>query len=101
MNIHIEGSIRYNEIELSSVADNVRSGIISYLGHDPELFNDSIKNNVLLGDDYNVAEYLKDVCIDREVAKMENGADTLIGNGMRKAVRWTGTKNSTCQNTLS
>ena len=76
-----EGSIRYNGNELSSVADNVRSGIISYLGHDPELFNDSIKNNVLLGDDYNVAEYLKDVCIDREVAKMENGADTLIGNG--------------------
>ena len=41
--------IKYNGNELSSVADNVRSGIISYLGHDTELFNDSIKNNVLLG----------------------------------------------------
>lgn len=76
-----KGSIKYNGNELSSVADNVRSGIISYLGHDTELFNDSIKNNVLLGDDCNVSEYLKDVCIDKEVAQMENGVDTLIGNG--------------------
>ena len=76
-----KGSIKYNGNELSSVADNVRLGIISYLGHDTELFNDSIKNNVLLGDDCNVSEYLKDVCIDKEVAQMENGVDTLIGNG--------------------
>lgn len=32
-----KGSIKYNGNELSSVADNVRSGIISYLGHDTEL----------------------------------------------------------------
>lgn len=76
-----EGSIKYNGSELRNVADNVRSGIISYLGHDPELFNDSVKNNVLLGDDYNVSEYLKIVCIDKEVSDMENGVDTLIGNG--------------------
>ncbi len=76
-----DGSIKYNGIDLSSVADNVRSGIISYLGHDPELFNDSVKNNILLGDDHNVSEYLKDVCIDKEVAMMEKGVDTLIGNG--------------------
>ena len=36
---------------------------------------------MLLGDDCNVSEYLKDVCIDKEVAQMENGVDTLIGNG--------------------
>ena len=76
-----EGSIRYNGCELRNTTDNVRSGIISYLGHDPELFNDSIKNNVLLGDDCNVSEYLKNVCIDKEVSQMENGVDTLIGNG--------------------
>ena len=34
---NIMGSIKYNGNELSSVADNVRSGIISYLGHDTEL----------------------------------------------------------------
>lgn len=76
-----EGSIRYNGCELRNAADNVRSGIISYLGHDPELFNDTIKNNILLGDNKDVNEYLKAVCIDKEVEAMEHGADTLIGSG--------------------
>lgn len=75
-----EGSIRYNGCELKNAADNVRSGIISYLGHDPELFNDSVRNNVLLGDDYDVFEYLRAVCMDKEVEAMEQGADTIIGS---------------------
>lgn len=75
-----EGSIRYNGCELRNAADNVRSGIISYLGHDPELFNDSVRNNVLLGDDYDVFEYLRAVCMDKEVEAMERGADTIIGS---------------------
>ena len=75
-----EGSIMYNGCELRNVADNVRSGIISYLGHDPELFNDSVRNNVLLGDDYDVFEYLRVVCMDKEVEAMEQGADTIIGS---------------------
>lgn len=75
-----EGSIMYNGCELRNAADNVRSGIISYLGHDPELFNDSVRNNVLLGDDYDVFEYLRAVCMDKEVEAMEQGADTIIGS---------------------
>ena len=75
-----EGSIMYNGCELRNAADNVRSGIISYLGHDPELFNDSVRNNVLLGDDYDVFEYLRVVCMDKEVEAMEQGADTIIGS---------------------
>lgn len=76
-----DGSIRYNGCELRNAADNERLGIISYLGHDPELFNDSIKNNILLGDNKDVNEYLKAVCIDKEVEAMEQGADTIIGSG--------------------
>lgn len=76
-----EGSIMYNGCELRNAADNERTGIISYLGHDPELFNDSIKNNILLGDNKDVNEYLKAVCIDKEVEAMEQGADTIIGSG--------------------
>ena len=75
-----EGSIMYNGCELRNAADNVRSGIISYLGNDPELFNDSVRNNVLLGDDYDVFEYLRAVCMDKEVEAMEQGADTIIGS---------------------
>jgi len=76
-----EGSMMYNGCELKNAADNERTGIISYLGHDPELFNDSIKNNILLGDNKDVNEYLKAVCIDKEVEAMEQGADTIIGSG--------------------
>lgn len=76
-----EGSIMYNGCELKNAADNERTGIISYLGHNPELFNDSIKNNILLGDNKDVNEYLKAVCIDKEVEAMEQGADTIIGSG--------------------
>ena len=76
-----EGSIMYNGCELRNAADNERTGIISYLGHDPELFNDSIKNNILLGDNKDVNEYLKAVCINKEVEAMEQGADTIIGSG--------------------
>ena len=71
----------YNGCELRNAADNERTGIISYLGHDPELFDDSIKNNILLGDNKDVNEYLKAVCIDKEVEAMEQGADTIIGSG--------------------
>ena len=38
-----------------------RTGMIGYLGHDPELFNDSVRNNILLGDDDDPEKYLKAV----------------------------------------
>ena len=76
-----EGSIRYNDAELKSMKDNEIAGIVGYLGHDTELFNDSVKNNVLLGDDKDVHTFLKNVCIDKEVDDMQDGIDSLIGNG--------------------
>lgn len=36
---------------------------------------------MLLGDEIDLKTYLKAVCIDREVSDMEEGEDTLIGNG--------------------
>ena len=55
--------------------------MVGYLGHDPELFNDSVRNNILLGDDDDPEKYLKAVCFDSEVAEMEEGMDTIVGNG--------------------
>ena len=55
--------------------------MVGYLGHDPELFNDSIRNNVLLGIDADPEKYLKAVCFDGEVADMEDGMNTVVGNG--------------------
>lgn len=76
-----KGRIRFHGKELSDMTKPERSGMVGYLGHDPELFNDSVRNNVLLGEDADPEKYLKAVCFDGEVAEMEEGMDTVVGNG--------------------
>ena len=75
-----EGSIKFDGKELRDMENAVQTGVIGYLGHDPELFDDSIKNNVLLGDEADVDTYLKAVCFDEEAESMEEGVDTIVGN---------------------
>ncbi len=72
-----EGSIRFGGQELSGLNP---AAVIGYLGHDPELFDDSIKSNVLLGDSKDAAPYLKAVCLDKEAAAMEQGENTIVGS---------------------
>lgn len=76
-----EGRIRFHGKELSEMTKAERTGMVGYLGHDPELFNDTVRNNILLGDDDDPEKYLKAVCFDGEVAEMEEGMDTIVGNG--------------------
>ena len=76
-----KGRIRFHGKELSEMTKPERNGMVGYLGHDPELFNDSVRNNVLLGDDADPEKYLKAVCFDGEVSEMEEGMDTIVGNG--------------------
>lgn len=76
-----EGHITVDGAELQNMEQSVRTGIVGYLGHDPELFNDSVENNVLLGDSKNSDTYLNAACIKQEVAEMTNGKNTLIGSG--------------------
>ena len=76
-----EGHITVDGAELQNMEQSVRTGIVGYLGHDPELFNDSVENNVLLGDSKNSDTYLNAACIKQEVAEMTDGKNTLIGSG--------------------
>ena len=76
-----EGRIRFHGKELSEMTKAERTGMIGYLGHDPELFNDTIRNNVLMGDQGDVETYLQAVCFDGEVKEMEDGTETMVGNG--------------------
>ena len=76
-----KGRIRFHGKELAEMTKPERSGMVGYLGHDPELFNDSVRNNVLLSDEADPEKYLKAVCFDGEVAEMEDGMDTVVGNG--------------------
>ena len=76
-----EGHITVDGAELQNMEQSVRTGIVGYLGHDPELFNDSVENNVLLGDSKNSDTYLNTACMKQEVAEMTDGKNTLIGSG--------------------
>ena len=76
------GDIRYGGKELSRMDRVKRTGIVGYLGHDPELFNDTVRNNILMGDEQlDPWEYLRYVCLDGEVKAMEDGIETLVGSG--------------------
>lgn len=76
-----EGDIQIDGKALKDIDKIKRSGMVGYLGHDPELFNDTVENNILLGSEYDAKKYLKMVCLDKEVEEMEDGINTLIGNG--------------------
>ena len=57
------------------------TGLVGYLGHDPELFSGTIRENVLLGDTGDPMDYLRAVCLDGEVAAMTEGLETRVGSG--------------------
>lgn len=54
---------------------------VGYLGHDPELWNDTIEANVLCGDVGDAMQALAMTALDGEVKAMEQGAQTVVGSG--------------------
>ena len=74
------GSVRFGGKELSSFSPREISGMVGYLGHDPELSMDTIQNNVLCGSSQDVLPRLNAVVLTDEVLAMENGADTVVGS---------------------
>ena len=75
-----QGSVRFAGRELSELTPREISSTVGYLGHDPELGADTVKNNVLCGSDGDVMPYLSATALDGEVLSMENGDETVIGN---------------------
>ena len=76
-----EGSIRLDERELRDMDDVEKSGLIAYMGHEPELMSDSVRENILLGESADTAPLLKMVHMDGEVGLMPKGEDTYVGSG--------------------
>ena len=75
------GSLRFGGREFSSMTQSELSGTVGYLGHDPELFADTIENNILCGSEGDVMPYLKAVALQNEVLQTEDGIRTRIGTG--------------------
>ena len=75
-----DGNIMWNGKELQKETTAEHTKLIGYLGHDPELFNDTVEQNVLMGDQKDARTYLKAVCFDEEVDAMEQGMETFVGS---------------------
>ena len=75
------GSIRLGGRELSGLTAREISERIGYLGHDPELWNDTVKANVLCGENADPMAALSLTAMDKEVRAMEQGVDTMVGSG--------------------
>ncbi|MDD6296560.1 MAG: ABC transporter ATP-binding protein [Firmicutes bacterium] len=74
------GSIRLGNRELSGLTAREISERIGYLGHDPELWNDTIKANVLCGETADPMAALSLTAMDKEVRSMEQGVNTMVGS---------------------
>ena len=75
------GSIRLGGRELSGLTAREISERIGYLGHDPELWNDTVKANVLCGENADPMAALSLMAMGMEVRAMEQGVDTMVGSG--------------------
>ena len=74
------GSIRFGGRELSALTPRELFSTVGYLGHDPELWNDTVTANVLCGDVGDAWKYLSMTALDGEVRAMEEGAETVAGS---------------------
>lgn len=76
-----QGEILINGKELATISEEERCRFLSYLGHQPELMSDTVKDNIALGDEKNITPYLDQVCLSQEVEEMPDGVNTWVGNG--------------------
>lgn len=78
--LEYNGSITLFDKELKDLTDVEKATYISYLGHNPELFSDTILENVTMGKDVDLAHYLEIVKISQEVSEMTGDVNTKIGS---------------------
>ena len=75
------GSVRIGGRELSELSPREAASTVGYLGHDPELWNDTVEENVLCGEAGDAMRFLALTALDGEVRAMERGLQTVVGNG--------------------
>lgn len=75
-----QGSIQINEVELSSMTPEERSAWIAYLPQRPQLFGESLKDNITWENPQDIDEVLNQTQLKQEVQAMENQSETFAGN---------------------
>lgn len=78
-----QGAIVYGGVNIKDIDTINLRNMISFMTQDTHLFNDSIKNNLLIGnldaDDQELIEVCKKVAIHDFIMSLPNGYDTLVG----------------------
>lgn len=75
------GSVRIGGRELSELSPREAASTVGYLGHDPELWNDTVEENVRCGEAGDAMRFLALTALDGEVRAMERGLQTAVGSG--------------------
>ena len=75
------GSVRIGGRELSEISPREAASTVGYLGHDPELWNDTVEENVRCGEAGDAMRFLALTALDGEVRAMERGLQTVVGSG--------------------
>ena len=75
------GSVRIGGRELSELSPREAASTVGYLGHDPELWNDTVEENVRCGEAGDAMRFLALTALDGEVQAMERGLQTVVGSG--------------------
>ena len=75
-----DGSIKLNNIEISTLNHKEKAKLISYMGHKPYLMSDTIENNILFGKKEDISDLLDTVSFTYDLKKMPDNVNTTIGN---------------------
>ncbi|MEG1535876.1 MAG: ABC transporter ATP-binding protein [Clostridia bacterium] len=78
------GEQKIDGIELRDISRKQAGKTISYSAHNSFLLDDTLAENIAIGRDVDVLTALDDVCFDKDLLDMPNGAQTVVGdNGVR------------------
>lgn len=77
------GKIYLNNEEVKNDSEKLIPPIVAYTSQNPNLFSETIKNNVLLGlkdEGKNLEQAIYSAVLDRDIKNFKDGIDTLIGS---------------------
>jgi ATP-binding cassette subfamily B protein len=77
------GKIYFNNEEVENNSEKFTPPIVAYTSQNPNLFSDTIKNNILLGlkdDEEDLEQAIYSAVLDRDIKNFKDGIDTVIGS---------------------
>ncbi len=79
-----EGNVFYDGVELKDISKGAVRHAIAYISQDAHLFTGTIRDNITLFQDFpetKILEAVKGAAFDGDLLKMEDGLETLVGEG--------------------